>query len=141
MSEAAHDTHISVRYSETDQMGVVYHAHYLVWCDAARTNLLKQRGANYRDLENGGLRLAVTEASLKYRQAARYDDQVRVRCWVRDLTSRSVEFGYLIERPADGARLATARTKLMALDQHNRLSTLPDEVRKKLVITEDPVRL
>jgi acyl-CoA thioester hydrolase len=86
-----------VDYSETDQMGVVYHARYLVWLDVARTELLRSTGVSYRELEAMGLRLAVSELAVRYRQAARYDDPIRVRCWIRSIASRRVEFGYLVE--------------------------------------------
>ena len=65
---------VRVNYSETDQMGVVYHARYLVWLDVARTEHLRQCGMSYRELEAAGLRLAVAEVGLRYRQSARFDD-------------------------------------------------------------------
>jgi acyl-CoA thioester hydrolase len=141
MDSGTHRLELRVRYSETDQMGVVYHSHYLVWCDAARTDLLKSLGANYRDLERSGLRLAVTEACVKFRSPATYDDLVAVRCWIRGLTRRTIEFGYVIERATDTRKLATARTTLIALDNANALSTIPQEVREKLAVVQDPVRL
>ena len=78
------ETVVRVNYSETDQMGVVYHARYLVWLDIARTEHLRLAGMSYRDLEEAGLRLAVSEISVRYRRPARYDDRIRIRCWVRD---------------------------------------------------------
>ncbi|HEY2825010.1 MAG TPA: thioesterase family protein [Gemmatimonadales bacterium] len=132
---------VRVRYAETDQMGVVYHANYFVWCDMARTEYLREAGASYRELEVTGLRLAVVEASARYRRPARFDEVVRVRCWVRSSESRRVAFGYAIERPADGQLLATAQTTLLALDSHHALTTIPREVRDRLVPTPDPVRL
>ncbi len=130
-----------VNYSETDQMGVVYHARYLVWLDVARTEHLRAGGLSYRDLEAAGLRLAVSEVALRYRRPARYDDSIRVRCWVRDLASRRVDFGYAIEHADDGRLLATAFTSLLALDQSLTLSRLPDRVRRLLRAVPDPVRL
>ena len=105
-----------VNYSETDQMGVVYHARYLVWLDVARCDYLRHTGTSYRDLEQSGLRLAVSEVNIRYRQPARYDDLVRVRCWVRDLASRRVDFGYAVEHADNNRLLATATTSLLALD-------------------------
>jgi acyl-CoA thioester hydrolase len=130
-----------VNYSETDQMGVVYHARYLVWLDVARTEHLRAGGLSYRDLEAAGLRLAVSEVALRYRRPARYDDSIRVRCWVRDLASRRVDFGYAIEHADDGRLLATAFTSLLALDQSLTLARLPDRVRRLLRAVPDPVRL
>src|SRR2546421_12992060 len=77
-----------VNYSETDQMGFVYHANYLIWMDMARTEHLRERGMSYRDMERQGTYLTVTDVHVRSRQPARYDDLIRVRCWVRDLASR-----------------------------------------------------
>jgi len=132
---------LRVRYAETDQMGVAYHTHYLVWCEVARTDHMRRRGVTYRELEGEGLRLAVVEASVRYRQPARYDDLLLVRCWVREVASRRVVFGYAIDRPADAALLATAQTALIALDADHRLSSIPDLVRRRLSVVPDPVRL
>jgi len=120
-----------VRYAETDQMGVVYHANYLIWCEIGRTELIRTRGAPYAEMERGGLALAVSDASLRFHRAARYDDLIRVECWVEEVRSRSVTFGYLISRvdgdtPAE--RLVTARTALIALDPRGRPRVLPAEL-------------
>jgi acyl-CoA thioester hydrolase len=95
-----------VNYSETDQMGVVYHARYLVWLDIARTEHIRAAGMSYREIEARGVRLAVSGLRVRYRQPARYDDLVRVRCWVRDAGSRLVTFGYVIEHDETEMRLA-----------------------------------
>jgi acyl-CoA thioester hydrolase len=135
------EIHVRVNYSETDQMGVVYHARYLVWLDVARTEHLRRSGMSYRDLEEGGLRLAVSEVRLRYRQPARFDDPVRVRCWVRECASRRVEFGYLVEHAAEGRLLLTASIALLALDRAMRPTRLPDEVRLVLRAVPDPIPL
>jgi len=132
---------VRVNYSETDQMGVVYHARYLVWLDIARTEHLRQSGMSYRELEAAGLRLAVAEVAVRYRQSARFDDPIRVRCWVRDLASRRVEFGYAVEHADDGRVLATALTVLFALDAAMRPTRLPSAVRQVLRVVPDPVPL
>lgn len=132
---------IRVRYAETDQMGVVYHANYLVWCDMARTEHLRRAGLHYRDLEAAGTFLVVTEAGLRFRRPARFDDELTVRCWVRGVASRRVDFGYAIERPADDALLATAHTTLMALDGTHAPIRLAEDVRQALRPVADPVRL
>jgi acyl-CoA thioester hydrolase len=139
--QAVSETLVRVNYSETDQMGVVYHARYLVWLDVARTEHLRQCGMSYRDLEASGLRLAVSEVAIRFRQPARYDDPVRIRCWVRELASRKVEFGYAIEHAEEARLLATAVTSLLALDSSMALSRLPDSVRDILQEVTDPVKL
>jgi acyl-CoA thioester hydrolase len=135
------ETVVRVNYSETDQMGVVYHARYLVWLDIARCDHLRHSGTSYRDLELAGLRLAVSEVSIRFRQPARYDDLVRVRCWVRDVASRRVEFGYAVEHANNGRLLATATTSLLTLDENLALTRLPDHVRQALQPIPDPIRL
>ena len=135
------ETLIRVNYSETDQMGVAYHAQYLVWLDVARTEHLRACGASYRDLEAEGLRLAVSEVVIRYRQPARFDDLVRVRCWVRDVASRRVEFGYAVENSEDNRLLATATVALLALDSSLALRRLPADVGRRLRPVSDPVRL
>jgi acyl-CoA thioester hydrolase len=122
-------------------MGVVYHARYLVWLDIARTEHLRRSGMSYRELEETGLRLAVGEVAIRYRRPARYDDDVRVRCWVRALASRRIDFGYAVEAAADGQLFATAFTSLMVLDRDMSPTRLPDSVRQLLTPIDDPVKL
>ncbi len=129
-----------VRYAETDQMGVAHHANYLVWCEQARTDHMRRLGVSYRDLEGQGIRMPVVEASLRYRRGAKYDDLLRVRCWVRDVASRRVVFGYAVE-DQHGDLLATAQTALIAVDSTHAPTTLPARVRDRLVPVPDPVRL
>jgi acyl-CoA thioester hydrolase len=138
---AVSEIRVRVNYSETDQMGVVYHARYLVWLDIARTEHLRRSGMSYRDLEAAGLRLAVGEVAVRYRRPVRYDDEVKVRCWVRALASRRIDFGYAVEHVEDGRLFATAFTSLMVLDRDMSPTRLPDSVRLLLSPTEDPVKL
>jgi acyl-CoA thioester hydrolase len=132
---------LRVNYSETDQMGVVYHAWYLIWLDRARTEHLRRTGTSYAELERMGLRLAVGEAVIRYRQPARYDDLIRVRCWVRDRASRRITFGYAVEHAPTGRLLATASTSMMVLDREFRWARLPTNVADRLPVSADPVRL
>ena len=132
---------VRVNYSEVDQMGVVYHARYIVWLDMARTEHLRLAGTSYREVEESGYRLAVGELTVRFRRPARYDDLVRVRCWVREVASRRVTFGYAIEDSASGALLATASTAMMVLDAGMAPARLPEPIRALLVPVADPVRL
>ena len=130
-----------VNYSETDQMGFVYHANYLIWMDKARTEHMRERGMSYKELEEQGTYLTVTDVHVRYRRPARYDDMIRVRCWVRELASRRVVFGYAVERAETGELLATAETSLIALNPQQTLSRIPEHVCELLKPTADPVRL
>jgi len=109
-----------VRYAETDQMGVVYHANYLI----------RQLGTSYADLERRGVGLAVIDASVRYHAAARYDNLIRVRTVITNVRSRTVSFDYTIEDAATGLRLASASTTLASLNGEGKLVALPDEIRK-----------
>jgi acyl-CoA thioester hydrolase len=135
------ETFVRVNYSETDQMGVVYHARYLVWLDIARCEHLRRTGMAYADLERLGLRLAVGDLRIRYRQPARYDDLVRVRCWVRDCVPRRVIFGYAVDCPERSALLATAETSMLVLGADFTWSRLPAEVTTLLPASPGPLRL
>jgi len=137
VSETTH----RVNYSEIDQMGVVYHARYLVWLDVARCEHLRLTGLSYRELEERGYRMVVAELSMRYLRGARYDDEVRVRCWVREVASRKVVFGYALNRLDDGELLATATTTMFVLDAGMRSARLPDDVASWLHTSPDPVRI
>jgi acyl-CoA thioester hydrolase len=130
MSDTPHGTvELRVRYPEVDRMGFVYHAHYLTWCELGRTELIRDRlGLSYADLEDRGVLLAVSDASLRYHRAARYDERVRVETRVEEVRSRTVTFGYTIVRIGDGERLATARTALICIDGEGRPRRIPPEV-------------
>jgi acyl-CoA thioester hydrolase len=121
-----------VRYSETDQMGVVYHTNYLIWCEIGRTDFIRTSGSTYADLERRGVLLAVSEASIRYHAAARYDDLVRVQTRLAAVRSRAVTFDYVITNGDTGERLASARTALVSLDRAGRPATLPEDFRQQL---------
>ena len=132
---------VRVNYSETDQMGVVYHANYLIWFDRARTELMRETGLTYRALEQQGIYLAVSEVRVRYRAPARYDDLLRIRCWVRELVSRRVTFGYAVEHTGTDALLATAETALISLTHQHTLTRIPEHVCRLLTPIPDPVRV
>ncbi|MDE3054361.1 MAG: acyl-CoA thioesterase, partial [Gemmatimonadota bacterium] len=113
---------LRVRYAETDQMGVVYHTNYLVWCEIGRTDFIRELGVSYAELERQGIFLAVSDAGVRYHGAARYDDRIRVETRLADVRSRAVAFEYLIANADTGERLASARTALVSLDRAGRPS-------------------
>lgn len=131
-SPVTSEVEFRVRYAETDQMRVVYHSHYLVWCEVGRTDLIRRLGTSYADLENQGIKLAVIDASLRYHSAARYDDMVRVTTRLTDVRSRTVTFDYSIEHAQTGARLVTASTTLASLDGDGKLVAMPAHLRNIL---------
>ena len=121
-----------VRYAETDQMGVVYHSEYLVWCEIGRTEFIRSLGLPYAEMERRGVRLAVADASIRYHAPARYDDLVRVETTLSEVRSRAITFDYVIRHAESGARLATARTLLVSLDLGARPVPLSTELRELL---------
>jgi acyl-CoA thioester hydrolase len=125
-----------VRYAETDQMGVVYHANYFVWFEVGRTDLLRASGWSYRELEAEGVRLPVIEARCEYARPAWYDDELEVRTTGALASAVRVEFAYEVVRVADGVSLATGRTVHAALDQGGHPCRLPARVRNLFQTTE-----
>ena len=129
MSTVRSASRVRVRYAETDQMGVVYHANYFVWFEVGRTDLLRGSGWSYRELEGDGVSLPVIQASCDYRLPARYDDELEIRTTGAILTHVRVEFTYEVVRISDGASLVTGRTVHAALDRDGRPCRLPARVR------------
>ena len=121
-----------VRYAETDQMKVVHHRNYLVWCELGRTDLIRKLGASYAEIEKQGVLLAVVEANLRYHAPARYDDLIRVRTILKEARSRSVTFEYTIENASTGEKLVTARTMLASINGDGKLVTMPEQMRRSL---------
>ncbi len=128
----AHVTELRVRYAETDQMGVVYHANYLVWCEVGRTEYIRAAGMSYRDLEAQGVGLAVSDLQMRFHAAASYDDVVRVETRCTEVRSRLVAFDYVVSNAATDARLVSASTRLVAIDRGGRPTSLPPAVRTLL---------
>jgi acyl-CoA thioester hydrolase len=120
---------LRVRYAETDQMGVVYYANYLVWFEVGRTDLLRESGWNYRDMETEGYSLPVIEARCAYRESAKYDDEIDVRTTGVMLSPVRLQFTYEVIRVADAATLATGTTVHATLDRAGRPCRLPERVR------------
>ncbi len=119
---------LRVRYAETDQMGVVYYANYLVWFEVARTELCKARGFSYAEMERQtDSRLIVTESVCRYRAPARYDDLIRLRCWIAELRTRALTFAYEVANAESGALLAEGHTKHVVMDAAGKLKRFPDE--------------
>ena len=117
---------LRVRYAETDLMGVVYYANYLVWFEMGRSEYCRQRGFNYLELEELGYRLVVVEAYCKYRQPARYDELIVVKTSLYALDRRSVIFKYLVLRKNTQQTLVEGETKHLCVDAEGRSRTIPE---------------
>lgn len=99
-------TEITVRYAETDCMGVVHHAVYPVWYEIARTDYIKSAGMSYADMERAGVMLPVTGISCRYRLPAKYDDALVITARITRLTPARIEFSYIVTKKGDSAVLA-----------------------------------
>jgi acyl-CoA thioester hydrolase len=124
----AHSVEFRVRYAETDQMQVVYHSNYLIWCEIGRTEFIRFLGTPYAELERQNVTLAVVEASLRFHGAARYDNLIRVTTTISDVRSRTLTFDYVITNAETGERFVTASTKLASLTRDSRLTKMPDSL-------------
>jgi acyl-CoA thioester hydrolase len=124
---------VRVRYAETDTMGVVYYANYLVWFEVGRTDLLRSLGWSYREMEAAGVSLPVIEAHCEYRRPAKYDDELDVRTQGRMLSPARMEFRYEVVRRADGVVAAAGRTVHAAVNPAGRPCRLPPRIREVFV--------
>ena len=105
------ETRLRVRYVETDQMGVVYHSNYFIWLEVGRVEFLRQLGFTYRDMErDDGCYIAVVDARCRYKAPARYDDQILVRTFVRNMRASLIHFGYEVLREPEMTLLAEGET-------------------------------
>ncbi len=126
------ETTFRVRYAETDAMGVVYHANYIIWFEVGRGEYMRQRGGSYADLEAQGYLLPVTEVSARYLASCRYGDLVTVRTWVEELKSRQVIFGYEVVNVA-GQTLCTGKSVHLCVDREGNVRALPAWVKDILL--------
>ncbi len=124
--EEWHETLVRVRYSETDKMGVVYHANYLIWFEIGRTEFCRARGFSYRDMEeNEDAWLVVAESYCRYKAPAYYDDELIVRTHITELRRRSLRFGYEIIRLSDNQVIAEGETGHVVTDGNGRVRSFP----------------
>jgi acyl-CoA thioester hydrolase len=123
------EVEVDVRYAETDQMGVVHHANYLIWFELARTDLCTHSGFHYSQIEELGYLLMVTAAEVKYRRGARYGDRLRIAAWLERLGSRGLRFAYEVLRGDE--LLATGATEHVWIDASSqRLCRTPEPLRE-----------
>ena len=120
------ETRLRVRYAETDQMGVVYHANHFIWFEIGRVELMRQLGFAYRDAEEqDGLFIAVVDARCRYKAPAHYDDEIIVRTRLKNVRESVVHFGYELVRAADGTLLAEGETTHIVTDSNMKTIQLP----------------
>jgi acyl-CoA thioester hydrolase len=126
LSTAVGHARVRVRYAETDQMGVVYHANYLVWFEVGRVELMRQNGIEYGRMEmEEGCVIAVVEATARYKAPARYDDELVVETRVLRVRGPIIRFGYRILRVADGLLLCEGETVHVVVGRDMKRRALP----------------
>jgi acyl-CoA thioester hydrolase len=122
------ETRVRVRYAETDQMGVVYHANYFVWFEIGRVEMLRQLGFSYRDMERAdGCFIAVVDARCRYKAPARYDDEIIVRTHLKNVRESIIHFGYELIRTEDGVVLAEGETTHVVTTAEMKRVVLPEK--------------
>lgn len=129
-----HEHHLRVRYSETDQMGVVHHSSYLVYLEEGRLALMRALGFPYEEVERRGFGMAVRTVEVRYRAAARYGDELFVQTTIERLRGASITYRYEVQRTTDRAVLATAAVEVacLALRGEFRPVPLPDDIRRAI---------
>ena len=120
------ETSFYVRYAETDAMGVVHHASYIVYFEDGRTNYARQRGHDYASFEASGHYLMVTEINARYLQPARYGQRLTVRCWVAEMQSRGMTFNYEIVDADSGTRHVSGYSKHICVTHQGQIARLPE---------------
>lgn len=124
MSAASHEIEIRVRYQETDGQRRLHHANYFTYFEMGRTEMLRARGATYRQFEDAGLMMVVSEATCRYRAPAAYDDLLTLRTWVEQMGGASIKHGYEVIR--EGVIIATGATVVVCVDNEGKVRRLPD---------------
>ena len=129
-----HDTLLRVRYSETDKMGIVYYANYLIWFEIGRAEFCRARGFSYRDMEeNDDAFLVVAESYCRYKAPAFYDDELVVRTHIAEMRRRSLRFGYEIVRVSDDQIIAEGETGHVVTDTNGRVRSFPEGYAQRLL--------
>ena len=137
------EARVRVRYAETDQMGVVYHANYLVWFEVARVELMRSLGLDYKRLEQEfDCLIAVVEVKARYRAPARYDDEIAVRTSILAMRGSMLRMGYEVVRLADGVLLCEGETSHVVVSRDMQPKPLPDRYAEafRSLLLRDPVR-
>jgi acyl-CoA thioester hydrolase len=124
------ETSFYVRYAETDAMGIVHHASYIVYFEEGRSNYARQRGNDYASFERNGYFLTIVEISARYVKPVRYGQRLTVRCWITELKSRTVSFEYEIIDAETREVSVTGFSKHICITHDGRVSTLPPEWRQ-----------
>lgn len=119
-----------VRYAETDAMGIVHHASYIIYFEEGRSNYARQRGSDYASFERSGRYLTVAEVSARYLKPAVYGQRITVRCWIAEMRSRGLTFEYELVDADTRERLVTGCSKHICITHDGQVTTIPDDWRQ-----------
>ena len=129
-----HETLVRVRYAETDKMGIVYYANYLIWFEIGRAEYCRARGFSYSEMEEtDDAYLVVAESYCRYKAPAFYDDELLIRTHITELRKRSLRFGYEVVRLKDGQIIAEGETGHVVTDSKGRVRSVPAGFAQRLV--------
>lgn len=129
-----HETHVRVRYAETDKMGIVHHANYAVWFEIGRSEICRAKGFSYKEMEEkDNALMVVAEIYCRYKSPAYYEDELTIRTKIEEVRSRSMRFVYEIFREADQTLLAEGETLHVVTDENKKVRTIPLEYRQKIL--------
>jgi acyl-CoA thioester hydrolase len=122
------EVRIRVRYAETDQMGVVYHSNYFVWFEVGRVEFFRQLGFSYQEMESqDNCYIVVVDARCRYKAPARYDEEVLVRTFLKNIRESVIHFGYELSRVSDGLLLAEGETTHVVTDADMKRRSIPEK--------------
>ncbi len=129
-----HEMRIRVRYAETDQMGVVHHASFLIYLEEGRTALMREiLGLPYDEVERSGFAFAVRKLEVRYRQTARYGDEILVKTHIAGMRGASITYGYVLERAADGQQLVTGSVETVCMSLASMgPASIPTHIRERV---------
>jgi acyl-CoA thioester hydrolase len=131
-STVVSEARVRVRYAETDQMGVVYHANYLVWFEIGRVEFIRKLGMDYKSMEReDGIGIAVVDVSARYRAPARYDDELVIQTRLLAARGSVIRFGYRVVRVADDLLLCEGETVHVVVGKDMKRHPLPDKYAKR----------
>ena len=125
-----------VRYAESDQMGIAYYSNYFVWFETARTELFRECGIPYSEMEKEGLFLPASECHCNYSAPARYDEVLEIRCWITEVRTRAVRFQYEVLR--GDAAIARGHTIHVCTDRNAKPRLIPSNIREILLEISEP---
>jgi len=123
------ETTFPIRYAETDAMGIVHHASYIVYFEEGRSAYTRERGRSYAAMEEDGYYLAVTGVQARYKQSMRYGQNVTVRCWIDEMKSRTLIFAYELLDAQSGEICVTGTTKHVCLTKEGQIAKFPESWR------------